>query len=394
MIVAQGPSAAPPPGLSAAAPGIPPGRRGVGDDAVVAELRDEISPTLVDALGGAVAAAWPAFPAARFARLATDGLAPLALMARVDHVAAALGACLPDAFPEAAVVVRGALASPDLDGWTALPCTAWVARDGIGDPATALPLLAELTPRFSAEWAIRPFIRRHPDVTWTRLREWTAHDDAHVRRLVSEGTRPRLPWGSRLQELIADPSPAVALLHRLADDPSPYVRRSVGNHLNDIAKDHPALAVELARGWREAGAHGDEVARRGLRTLVAAGDPAALEALGLATPVALGAFDVAPRRVPLGASVEVTATLEGPPGTPVVAHLLVHYRGADRPAKPFVLARGAIPAGGRLAIRRRHAFRTVSIRTVRPGPHRVALQANGAVLADAVVEVPAAAPQA
>jgi 3-methyladenine DNA glycosylase AlkC len=356
----------------------------------VAELRDEISPSLVRALGGLIAGAWPAFPAARFARRASEGLGPLALMARVDHVAAALGDAMPDVFPDAAAVLHRALDSPELDGWIALPCTAWVARAGIDDPETALPLLAALTPRFSSEWAIRPFIRRHPEATWARLRAWTDDPDEHVRRLVSEGTRPRLPWASRLPQPAAGASPAVALLHRLADDPSPYVRRSVGNHLNDISKDHPALAVELARTWLAASTHGDEVPRRGLRTLVAAGDPAALDALGLAAAVRLVAFEVSPPSVPLGGSVEVTATLAADPGAPVVAHLLVHYRGADRPPKPFAFARGAIPAGGRLTVRRRHAFRTVSIRTVRPGPHRIALQANGRVLADAEVEVTAA----
>jgi 3-methyladenine DNA glycosylase AlkC len=354
--------------------------------AAVAELRDEISPALVRSLAGLLAEAWPAFPRTRFARRAA-GLEPLALMARADHVAAALGACLPQDFREAAGVLRRALRSPVLDGWIALPCTAWVAEAGLDDPATALPLLAGLTPRFSAEFAIRPFVRRRPEVTWPQLREWTGHPDEHVRRLVSEGTRPRLPWASRIPELVADPSPAVALLHLLADDPSPYVRRSVGNHLNDIAKDHPALAVDLARGWLAGSTHGDEVARRGLRTLVAAGDPAALEVLGLRAPVRLERFEVTPRRVPLGGAVEVAATLAGDPGTPVVAHLLVHYRGAGRPPKPFVFARGSIPAGGRLTVRRRHAFRTASIRTVRPGPHPVALQANGVVLARADVEV-------
>ena len=134
-------------------------------------------------------------------------------------------------------------------------------------------------------------------------------------------------------------------------------------------------------------AHGEEVARRGLRTLVAAGDPAALDVLGLAAPIRLESFDVSPRRVPLGGAVEVAATLAADPGTAVVAHLLVHYRGADRPPKPFAFARGEVPAAGRLTVRRRHAFRTVSIRTVHPGPHRIALQANGRVLADAEVEV-------
>jgi len=353
------------------------------------ELKHEISPALVRDLARLMAGAWDGFPADRLAR-AADGLEPLELMARNAHVAAALGACMPADFAEAAAVMRRALADPEMDGWIALPCVSWVAEAGIDQPDVALPLLAGLTPRFTAEWALRPFLARHPEVTWTHLDAWAGDPDEHVRRLASEGTRPRLPWAPRLRPDAGATARAAALLGRLADDPSAYVRRSVGNHLNDIAKDDPAMAVDLARAWRAASSHGDEVARRGLRTLVAAGDPAALEALGLAADVRLEAFDVSSARVPLGGAVEVSATLAADPGTPVVAHLLVHYRGANRPAKAFVLARGAIPADGRLAVRRRHAFRSVRIRTVRPGPHPIALQVNGRVLAGAEVMVTAA----
>ncbi|MGE0025860.1 MAG: DNA alkylation repair protein [Thermoleophilia bacterium] len=349
------------------------------------DLKHEISPALVRDLARLMAGAWHGFPAARLAD-AAGGLEPLELMARNAHVAAALGACMPADFTEAADVMLRALAAPELDGWIALPCVTWAGAAGIDDPATALPLLAALTPRFSAEWAVRPFLLRHPEATWAHLARWAGDSDEHVRRLVSEGTRPRLPWTSRLRLDADGTARAVALLERLSDDPSGYVRRSVGNHLNDISRDDPALAVALARRWR-AGVHGDEVARRGMRTLVAAGDPAALAALGLDAEVRMEAFDVSPARVPLGGAVEVTAVLAAPPGTAVVAHLLVHYRGADRPPKPFVLARGTVPAGGVLTVRRRHAFRTVSIRTVRPGPHRIGLQANGRVLAESEVEV-------
>ena len=352
------------------------------------DLKHEISPALVRDLGRLMAAAWPAFPARRLAR-AAGGLEPLELMARNAHVAAALGACMPADFTEAAAVMRRALASPELDGWIALPCVTWVPEAGIDDPATALPLLAALTPRFSAEWAVRPFLVRHPEVTWAHLDRWAGDPDEHVRRLVSEGTRPRLPWTSRLRLDADGTARAVALLERLADDPSPYVRRSVGNHLNDISKDDPALAVDLARAWLAASTHGDEVARRGLRSLVAAGDPAALEALGLASDVRLEAFDVTPRAVPVGGTVEVTATFAADPGTRVVAHLLVHHHGARgaRPPRPFVLVRGEVPAGGLLTVRRWHAFRTVSVRTIHPGPHRIVLQANGRALAEAGVDV-------
>ena len=113
------------------------------------------------------------------------------------------------------------------------------------NPNAALAALHAITQRFTAEWALRPFVQQHPELTFATLQRWARDDSAHVRRLVSEGTRPRLPWGMQLKSLIADPSPTLPLLRVLQDDASDYVRRSVANHLNDIAKDHPDLVV----GW-------------------------------------------------------------------------------------------------------------------------------------------------
>ena len=102
-----------------------------------------------------------------------------------------------------------------------------VSKRGLDEPSVALPLLAGLTPRWSSEGPIRPFIGRHRSLTYDYLRRWRDDEDEHVRRLVAEGIRPRLPWGPLLRDLIANPSPNIPLLDALVDDPSPYVRRSV-----------------------------------------------------------------------------------------------------------------------------------------------------------------------
>jgi 3-methyladenine DNA glycosylase AlkC len=186
-----------------------------------------------------------------------------------------------------------------------------VARAGIDRPEVTLPLLAGLTPRWSSEGAVRPFIQRHPDLTYEHLHRWVADRDEHVRRLVSEGTRPRLPWASQLRQLMADPTPNIELLDRL-DDPSEYVRRSVANHLNVISKDHPDLAVDLARRWLPRGDGAAWAVRHGLRTLVKRGDPTALELLGV-TPSAsirLTALAANPDRAPVGGTVTCTLTIE------------------------------------------------------------------------------------
>ena len=124
------------------------------------------------------------------------------------------------------------------------------AENGGRDPfETSMAAQYELTRRFSAEFSMRPFVIQWPERTLTRLLEWTRDPDPHVRRLCSEGTRPRLPWAIRIPALILDPRPVIPILEALRDDPEEYVRRSVANHLGDIAKDHPELAFEICERW-------------------------------------------------------------------------------------------------------------------------------------------------
>jgi 3-methyladenine DNA glycosylase AlkC len=224
----------------------------------VGAFKDQISARLADELARELAAAWPGFPRRRFTGGVAAALEPLELMARISHLAGRLGDTMPEGFDEAACVLWRALASPSFTGWMTAPVNAFVARAGIDRPEAALPLLAGLTSRFSSEFAIRSFIEQHRDIAYDHLRGWCTHPDEHVRRLVSEGTRPRLPWAPQLRSLRADPRPAVELLDRLVGDESEYVRRSVANHLNDIAKDHPQRLAD----WLERHLPGP-AARRG-----------------------------------------------------------------------------------------------------------------------------------
>jgi 3-methyladenine DNA glycosylase AlkC len=359
----------------------------------VGAVKDEISAGLARSLAGELIAAWPEFPHRRFMSGLRATLDPLELLARVDLLADRLVASLPPCFDAAAAVLWRALASPTFTGWMTWPCGSFVARRGMDCPETALPLLAGLTPRWSSEFAVRPFIDRHPDLTYGFLRRWVTDDDAHVRRLVSEGTRPRLPWAPRLRDLVEDPAPNVVLLDALADDPSPYVRRSVANHLNDIAKDHPDLAVALARRWHDRGERGAWIARHGLRTLVKRGDTGALTVLGVETDVDVTVRDVTVdcERVPIGGSVAITFTIElasGPPADAMIDYR-VHYMGAraTRAPKVFKLARRRLVAGQPETLRLTHRFEPVSIRTIHPGPHTIDVQVNGSVLTAVTVEV-------
>lgn len=218
----------------------------------------------VEALAENISSVHPDFDGVRFRRLAIDGLDPLGILGRGQHLARALRSCLPERF-EAAVKIllkslTPALAETEDLGLAVffyLPHVCFVAAYGLDagnnggrDPfESAMAAQHALTQRFSAEFSIRPFLIRHQDRTLARLLEWTRDPSPHVRRLCSEGTRPRLPWATRIPAFVRNPAPVFPILENLKNDPSLYVRRSVANHLGDVAKDHPEKAFALCERW-------------------------------------------------------------------------------------------------------------------------------------------------
>ncbi len=213
-----------------------------------------------------LALAWPRFDRRSFLRTAAKDLSPLSIMQRGLHLARVLRAHLPSRYADAVDVLLRSLppantATKDLGlgVFFYLPHVSFVATYGLdpehndgADPfETSMLAHYELTRRFTAEFSIRPFLIRAPERTLARLVEWTRDPDPHVRRLCSEGTRPRLPWAQRLPAFVRDPRPTLPILETLKDDPELYVRRSVANHIGDIAKDHPDLAFALCERWLE-----------------------------------------------------------------------------------------------------------------------------------------------
>ena len=357
----------------------------------MAAFKDELSAERVAALGTALAAVWTPFPRRSFVAAATGGLAERELSGRVALIAAALVDALPVGIEAWHPIVDALLESPEPDGWIVWPLTMAVAEAGRDRPATALDLLARLTERFSAEFAIRPLVERSPDESFATLRRWVDHPSEHVRRLVSEGTRPRLPWAPVLRAVVADPTPTIALLDRLVDDDSEYVRRSVANHLNDISRDHPDLAIEVATRWLDGAPHRDRLVRHGLRTLVKRGDADALGLLGFGSGdgVRLVAVSAAPATLCIGDAALIAFTLVADRDTRAVIDYVVHYQGAAgrKAGKVFKLTSRDLRAQEPVTIERRHRFEHVSIRRIRPGPHLIEVQVNGRVLGGVEIEV-------
>lgn len=219
-------------------------------------LKHLIGRRLVALIGESFAAVHAPFDRRRFARRANRDLDGLELKQRGQHIADALAAELPPDADAALAIVVASLGPPaertednGLRPFFYLPHSALIEHHGISSFAAGMTACRELTQRFSAEYCIRPFLERYRDGALRLLTRWTRDRNPHVRRLVSEGTRPRLPWAAQLREFKADPNLALPLLERLKDDPELYVRRSVANHLGDMLKDHAEFTFKRCERW-------------------------------------------------------------------------------------------------------------------------------------------------
>ena len=353
--------------------------------------------------------AWPGFDAARFEALALDGLEALEFKARAMHLCAALEATLPDDFERAAAIVEAALAPPGegddlstlrsgaqgLAGWVVWPLGEFVVRRGADTPQRALQTLHALTQRHTAEWAIRPFIERHPELAFATLARWCKDPSAHVRRLVSEGSRPRLPWGAQLKTLIADPSPTLPLLRALQDDPSEYVRRSVANHLNDIAKDHPQVVVQWLQEFLPgAPPERQRLLKHASRTLIKQGHAPVLQAWGLGRPLrGTARLQLTPKRLHVGEVLTLALTLQSSAARaqPLQIDYAVHHVKASgaTSAKVFKGWSLILAPQQTLHLNKAHSMRAVTTRRYHPGRHEVDLRINGQVLAKSHVRTQA-----
>lgn len=322
-----------------------------------------------------------------------DGFKTRELLQRIDWIADCLEPHLPTDFPAMADMIEAAL-PPELDPALtdddfghfihAVPGVLAV-RHGLEDHRErALDLLHAATRRFSMEAYIRPFIDRWPEETFVRLERWTTDPNYHVRRLVSEGTRARLPWSGRLK---IDPLRPLPLLDRLYRDPTRYVTRSVANHLNDLTKTHASAVYERLENWSNDGASAELawLAQHALRSEIKAGDPRAMAALGYRADalVTLDKLGVNPVDITIGDVAEITFSLHADAPTPVIVDYVMELRKANGSLAPKVykLKQTEITAGTPLKLKKRHRFKgDATTFTLYPGPQRLSVQVNGRIL--------------
>jgi 3-methyladenine DNA glycosylase AlkC len=344
----------------------------------------------------------PGFDAAAFISQAVEGLEALELKQRSRQITAALEAHLPQDFAAACDLMLAAL-HPDeetslsdmsmdargIRGWGVMPMADFVAACGMDAFDDAMDVLAEMTKRSSSEFAVRPFIAADPERAMGHLTRWAASKNTHVRRLASEGSRPRLPWGMRLQVYVDDPAPLLPLLAALRDDSEEYVRRSVANNLNDIAKDHDDLVAEIARDWlRDASKERARLVRHACRSLVKQGHAATLAALGFGpAAVTLAGLEIKTPVVEFGSALEFEIDLTSDSGSDqdLILDYAIHHRKARGGTSPKVFKWKVMKLGGGKTMRmaRKHPMRPITTRVYYNGAHRLEIVANGVVLGGA-----------
>jgi 3-methyladenine DNA glycosylase AlkC len=358
---------------------------------MAAPLKESFGPDVPARIAEAVAAVWPPFPARAFLRDALKGYEDLELTPRARHIARALHAHLPTDYDLAIEILLASLGPPakceELSGMASFfyaPHVFFVADYGLDHWETSMRAQYELTKRFTAEYSIRMFLEHQPERTLARLRTWAGDPSPDVRRLVSEGTRPRLPWAPRLRRFQLDPSPVLELLELLKDDSSLYVRRSVANNLNDIGKDHPSVLVATCRRWtKDASEERRWVIRHALRSAVKRGDRAALAVLGFGSAAAakVDRVTIEPLRPRIGQAVRISLTVRnaGRRRAAFNVDLRVHFVKAKggRSPKVFKVREVDLAPGERAELSKLVSLRQHTTRTHYTGVHQVEVMING-----------------
>ncbi len=347
----------------------------------------------VEFLASLFVAADENFDAKRFVRETTAQFPKLELKERIGHIATVLEDHLDPSFPIAAKQITTALppaldpkrTDDDFGDFILAPLGEFVVRHGLAKQHLKLSLgtLKQLTMRFSMEDALRYFINEFSDETFAELQKWSTDKNYHVRRLVSEGTRPRLPWSGRLTTDYQRPLELLTTLHA---DSTRYVTRSVANHLNDIAKTAPSVVVKTLKHWRQLALQRptelDWMTAHALRTLVKQGDATALHLLGYREQpkVAVSPLRLSVSSIAAGEAIDFQFEISAERDERVLIDYVIEFvkAGGKSSEKVFKIKQLELVKGQTLTVTKRHPLRAdATTFTLYPGVHRLTLQING-----------------
>ncbi len=346
------------------------------------QLKNIISTTFITELAKELHKHAPAFDAVAF-KVATSHKqwSELELKQRIQTVAQNIHTHLPLTYSEQIKVLMKV--APQFQGLQGMVFPEFVSLFGLQNRTVSLDALKFFTAFSTSEFAIRFFIRQNPSHTMKQMLKWSKDKNEHIRRLSSEGCRPRLPWSFKLSELITDPSSAIQILENLNTDESLYVRKSVANHLNDISKDHPELALKLAKLWlKNNNDYTRWIVKHGLRTLLKARNTHALKLFGVhnAKNISIHKLKTTKTHYKIGEHVEFSFELKN--SSPTTRDLRIEYviyyvkKSGGLSAKVFKLAEKSFNSGSH-SLQRRHSLKPMTTRQHYPGTHKIEIVVNG-----------------
>jgi len=339
---------------------------------------------------------WTEFNAVGFIESASMDLDSLELKQRSEQIMHAMHEFLPPEFSKAGEIILESL-SPALNadiygitvdkngiaGWAIMPITHYIGLYGQQHFDLSMTLLKECTKRFSSEFGIRFFLLNSPERTLLTMKEWAKDTDKHVRRLASEGARPRLPWAMQLADFINNPAPIIELLEILKDDEEEYVRRSVANNLNDIAKDHPELVAEVAKQWmHEASTERKKLIRHACRTLLKRGNSQVLQVFSYNKPkLKQIKIKIETPKVIFGTALQfnISITSNSEHQQALMIDYIIHHQKANGTTSPkvFKWRTKNLLAHETLSFAKKHMIKKITTRTYYQGLHKLEVVVNG-----------------
>ncbi|MCU0432559.1 MAG: DNA alkylation repair protein [Bacteroidia bacterium] len=352
-------------------------------------LKDLYSPAFYQSFSNIAGQFLPNFDRKKFTKaIFTKDWEQKELKDRMKHSSVVLHEFMPSAFAKAAPVVKNMAKAILQDksiersfAYMFLPD--YIEKYGINHFDASVKAMEVVTELASCEYAVRPFLIKYGDKMFAQMLAWSTHKNHHVRRLASEGARPRLPWGMAVPGLKANPQPVLPILENLKTDSSEYVRRSVANNLNDIAKDHPKLVIALAKSWKGLGENTDAIVKHGCRTLLKQGNAEVLKHFKLADDPALtiSHFELLTPKVKIGGHLELSFTVNNASRKPQTIRLeyAIYFlmKNGQFSKKVFKISEKEYAAGSSTAVLKKHSFRVITTRQYYTGLHKVGVILNG-----------------
>lgn len=359
-------------------------------------LKNMYNEGYVSTVSKAIEAVHPQFDSVGFAhRVFDEGWSERELKDRMRHITHCLQHFLPDNYDASITILRESAESKSLKAYTFenMIFPDFVEVYGLNHWDVSLPALEQFTQLSSAEFAVRPFILQDTERMMSQMTAWASHENYHVRRLASEGCRPRLPWAMALPAFKKDPSLILPILDALKNDESDYVRRSVANNLNDISKDNPQIVLKTLKKWQKNKTESIQwITSHALRTLIKAGDTKALALLGYGeAEIEIENLVITPSTVEMGADLSFAFDIvsQSEETQSLMVDYVVHFVRANGSQSPkvFKLRKAELSPNERLTISKKHSFKAIITRRYYSGTHKIEIQVNGTIVAEAEFEL-------